>query len=215
MDVVKVIVTLNNQEVEVVVVRKNNKNIYFRIKDDLKLYVTCNKLCTDKYIKNLIKENEVALTKMYQKAQNKVIDDESFWYLGKCYTIIYDESVKQVSFADDFIYAKNPKMLNKFYQSECLRIFKSEVQRCCSYFLKVPNFQLKLRKMTTRWGVCNRSNNTITLNTELLKKEIHLLDYVIIHELCHFYEANHGPKFWQLVAEYYPDYKLARKELRG
>ena len=69
--------------------------------------------------------------------------------------------------------------------------------------------------MKTRWGVNNRGNNTITLNSELLKKDIDLLDYVIIHELCHFYEANHSPRFWAWVSKYYPDYKLARKRLRG
>ena len=69
--------------------------------------------------------------------------------------------------------------------------------------------------MKTRWGVNNRGNNTITLNTELLKKEIDLLDYVIIHELCHFYEANHSSRFWAHVEKYYPKYKEARKRLRS
>ena len=68
--------------------------------------------------------------------------------------------------------------------------------------------------MKTRWGVCNRRDNVITLNTELLKKDIDLIDYVIIHELCHFYEANHSKKFWDLVSIYYPDYKNARKRLK-
>ena len=53
--------------------------------------------------------------------------------------------------------------------------------------------------MKTRWGVCNRSNNTITLNSELLKKEITLLDYVIVHEMCHFKHPNHSKDFWNEV----------------
>ena len=68
--------------------------------------------------------------------------------------------------------------------------------------------------MKTRWGVNNLSNKTITLNSELLKKEIDLLDYVIIHELCHFYEANHSSRFWEHVSKYYPKYKEARRRLR-
>lgn len=55
----------------------------------------------------------------------------------------------------------------------------------------------------------------MTLNTELLKKDIKLLDYVIIHELCHFFEGNHGANFWHLVSLAYPNYKEARKELRS
>ena len=68
--------------------------------------------------------------------------------------------------------------------------------------------------MKTRWGVCNRSNNTITLNSELLKKEITLLDYVIVHEMCHFKHPNHSKDFWNEVSKYYPYYKLARKKLK-
>ena len=69
--------------------------------------------------------------------------------------------------------------------------------------------------MLTRWGVCNPSKKTVTLNTELLKKDIDLLDYVIIHELCHFFEANHSKNFWYLVGLAYPNYKEARKRLKG
>ena len=69
--------------------------------------------------------------------------------------------------------------------------------------------------MKTRWGVNNQLSKTITLNSELLKKDLDLLDYVIIHELCHFYEANHSSAFWAHVEEYYPKYKEARKRLRG
>ena len=69
--------------------------------------------------------------------------------------------------------------------------------------------------MLTRWGVCNPSKKAVTLNTELLKKDINLLDYVIIHELCHFFEPNHSKKFWYLVGLAYPDYKNARKALKS
>ena len=78
----------------------------------------------------------------------------------------------------------------------------------------MPEFTLKFRKMKTRWGVCNTLKKTVTLNTELLKKEIPLLDYVIVHELCHFFEGNHSKNFWALVAQAYPNYKEARKKLR-
>ena len=53
--------------------------------------------------------------------------------------------------------------------------------------------------MTSRWGVNNVTKKIITLNTELLKKSIDLIDYVIIHELCHFYEGNHSNRFWYQV----------------
>ena len=68
--------------------------------------------------------------------------------------------------------------------------------------------------MKTRWGVCNRGNNTVTLNSELLKKEIDLLDYVIIHELAHNKFPNHSSSFWKLVQKYEPNFKTKKYKLR-
>ena len=68
--------------------------------------------------------------------------------------------------------------------------------------------------MTTRWGVCNRKNNTVTLNSELMKYSLDKLDYVIIHELSHFVHFNHSSDFWLLVSKYCINYKKVRKELR-
>ncbi len=73
----------------------------------------------------------------------------------------------------------------------------------------------QIRKMKTRWGVCNYKSMTITLNSELIKYQRENLRYVITHEMCHFYHHNHGPLFWDMVSKYYPDYKVARKELRS
>ena len=48
-----------------------------------------------------------------------------------------------------------------------------------------------------------------------MKREEKYLDYVIVHELCHFYEPNHSQRFWYQVSLRYPNYKQARKELRS
>ena len=202
------------EPIEVVIVRKNNKNIYLRFKEDGKLYATCNRLVTEKAISKLIDDNLPKITKMYQEIKKQTTQELYFNYLGKKYTICYLPDTKTF-FDNDIIYSDNEKNLNKFYDQEVVRIFTSEVNRIKPYFENIPDFKLKFRKMKTRWGVCNRGNNTVTLNTELLKKDIDLLDYVIIHELCHFYEANHSPKFWNYVSKFYPKYKEARKRLRS
>ena len=68
--------------------------------------------------------------------------------------------------------------------------------------------------MTTRWGVCNRTDKVVTLNSELVKRTKEELDYVIIHELCHFYEGNHSSRFWEHVSKYCPNYKYLRKTMK-
>jgi len=203
----------NGIKIEVVIVRKPNKNIYFRVKDDLKLYVTCPIYLSQSSIYNLIKENDKDIIKLYDKAIKRSKDTGLFEYLGNKYYIKYSD-IDEVTFEGNTVYAKSEEDLDKFYRSEVRRIFSEEVEIVKKCFSSLPEFSLRFRKMKTRWGVCNRSNNVVTLNTELLKKDITLLDYVIVHELCHFYEANHGKNFWHLVSLAYPNYKEARKALR-
>lgn len=71
---------------------------------------------------------------------------------------------------------------------------------------------VRFNNAKTRWG--SRSNNgSINLNVALMQLPFELIDYVIIHELCHIKQMNHGPAFWQLVESLCPEYKALRKEL--
>ena len=68
--------------------------------------------------------------------------------------------------------------------------------------------------MTTRWGVCNVRTHIITLNLELIKRDICYLDYVINHEMSHLIYGDHSRSFWKLVELNMPDYKKYRDEMK-
>jgi predicted metal-dependent hydrolase len=72
---------------------------------------------------------------------------------------------------------------------------------------------LTIRDQKTRWGSCSALKN-VNLNQKLIFLPPHLVDYVIIHELCHTQILSHSPSFWKLVSTYFPGYKEARKQLR-
>ena len=206
-------IVIDNKEIELVIHYKNNKNLYIRARDEKTLEVTCNPFMTTKKIMKVIKENEPKIISMLKQKEKEALKDKDFWYLGKPYQIIY-ESVSHPYFEAEKIHVKSEQALQKFYNVETERVFKSEVERILPFFKNIPFFTLKIRKMKTRWGVNNLTQKTITLNSELLKKDLDLLDYVIIHELCHFYEADHSANFWRHVEEYYPHYKEARRRLK-
>lgn len=72
---------------------------------------------------------------------------------------------------------------------------------------------LGVRRMRRRWGSCFRDGR-ITLNIELLAEPLPLVDYVIVHELCHLREHNHSPRFYRLMDEVMPDWRTRREALR-
>jgi len=206
-------IIIDDIEFNIVIEYKNNKNIYIRIDDNLNILVTCNRLVSNKKIIDLINNNKKGIIKIYNKKKKELDRNTFFYYLGKPYTVVYNKDIKNAYFIEDCLFVKDSKMLDKFYLQECFRIFKNELNKYEPNFNYLPKYTLKVRKMKTRWGVCNRGNNTVTLNSELLKKDITLIDYVIVHELSHFKEPNHSDRFWYEVSLRYPKYKEARKAL--
>lgn len=71
-----------------------------------------------------------------------------------------------------------------------------------------------LTSARTRWGSCSPGGH-VRLNWRLIHCPVPLIDYVIAHELAHLEELNHGPRFWARVETLYPDWRRARKALRG
>lgn len=70
-----------------------------------------------------------------------------------------------------------------------------------------------LQRMKTRWGSCNHARGHIRLNTELVKKPKHLLEYVLVHEMAHLIAPTHDERFIALLDEHFPRWQEARAEL--
>ena len=100
-----------------------------------------------------------------------------------------------------------------WYQQQAIDCFQQRIgiyaQRLA---LPAPPFRLSQAK--TRWGSCN-SRGFITLNWRLIQLPLHLIDYVVAHELAHLIEMNHSKAFWAVVEKVCPGYRVVRTELKG
>ena len=74
--------------------------------------------------------------------------------------------------------------------------------------------KIAVRDMTTRWGVCAPGKRRITLNLRLAARPQEQVEYVVLHEYCHFVHPNHQAEFWALMTRLMPDWKQRRKALR-
>jgi len=85
-----------------------------------------------------------------------------------------------------------------------------------SYYAKKYGFEVKKIRISsarTRWGSCS-TRGTLSFTWRLILAPQDVVDYVVVHELCHLRELNHSKNYWALVEEIMPDYKVRRAWLK-
>ena len=102
--------------------------------------------------------------------------------------------------------------IEKWYTQEAYEILEDKVLKY-SETIRVSPKEIKVKNYKTRWGSCDKKG-TLTFNWHLIKAPHSIVDYVVIHELCHMIQLNHSRNFWYEVEKYDPAYKLHRKWLK-
>ena len=172
--------------------------------------------------------------KVHLQSQRKLIfekkyqDEEIFSYLGRSYRLqLIASKVLQpsVSLQGKFIVVAYPQnatnvakkmMVKKSLESWYCQRGKIFIEKRTHYFAKKINVipkSIKVRAYKSRWGSCS-STGDICFNWRIMIASPMIINYVIIHELCHILEHNHSSRFWQYVAQYMPDYREHRTWLK-
>lgn len=199
---------INGIYYDVIIEKKNNKNTYIRVKDDLTIHVTTNYFTSKHSILMLLRNNHDSLISMIDEKLKQQEKENNFYYLGRKYDIIIVSTLKTIEFDEHHVYTKSMDSLNRWYKKEMKRLFKEKIDYYYNQFEEdIPYPILKIRKMKTRWGVCNKRDDSITLNSNLMKYDVSALEYVVVHELSHFVHFDHSKQFWNTVKKYYPNYK--------
>ena len=93
------------------------------------------------------------------------------------------------------------------------RVYFDTATRKYSELLDVEPRSITVKTYKSRWGSCSVKGD-ISYNWKLILSPAHIIDYVVVHELCHMKELNHSPNYWKWVESILPDHKARRKWLR-
>ena len=162
-----------------------------------------------KYQKNLI---DVQEKREFFLFGERIFVDQNFNFFLTKHKIRLNKNVLTVESPADSRITKE-----ELYQIYLRRIAGEYISERVKYLSGRFGFNfrdVKIRGQKTRWGSCS-SNGNLSFNYKLLQYRKHVIDYVIIHELCHAKHMNHSQKFWKLVERYCPDYKNIKQELKN
>ncbi|MBS4220528.1 M48 family metallopeptidase [Bacillus sp. FJAT-49711] len=150
--------------------------------------------------------------------QKKVYEyGESFLYLGKSYPIQISQDInitkEHVVFEEGklHIYVVQPdnekikQALKRFYYQKCKALVEKSISSYQSNFKTKPR-SIRISDSKTTWGTCD-SKLQLTFNWRLAMAPPEVVDYVVVHEMCHMVHLNHDRSFWRLVGKIMPDYK--------
>lgn len=152
---------------------------------------------------------------------------ESHHYVGKQYRLEVQQGKKDcvtclagrllVTTRQSPTEEKTKKLLDVWYRARADILFHDRLAVCRQWAARegIPLPDLKIRRMRTRWGSFSSRQGAITLNLSLIMVPVESLDYVILHELCHYKVGHHGRQFWGLLTRLLPDCKERRKALNA
>jgi predicted metal-dependent hydrolase len=172
-----------------------------------------------------IRKHAVRLEAIHLGEKKEYIDGEIHYYLGRPVQLrIIEGQQNRIEFTGDSVIIEckgqwNPALGEKLVDRLYRRLALDHFGRRLTFLLAKYhdyNFKptsIKVRTTVSRWGSCS-AKGSISLSTNLVKKREDLIDYVILHELCHLRHRNHGPNFYKLLAEVCPEYPALRNELK-
>ncbi len=109
---------------------------------------------------------------------------------------------------------KRREYLDKWYRDQLRQALPDLIAKWEQRLgVTVPKWTI--RRMKTKWGSCNRETRHIWFNVELAKKHPDCLEYIVVHEMTHYFERNHGDAFARLMTQHLPDWESRRRLLNA
>lgn len=219
-------------DLDYTLVRSSRRTLALQIKSGGLLVVRAPHRTPLREIEDWIYKKRTWILRHQQRASKKAENEPDFQegerhpYLGQSYPIRLKKGRQTMGTLEDGEILltlrgtptpdKIERALRVWYRAEAVLIFEDRLD------IHFARFELRghkrpgvsLRWMKGRWGSMSTSGK-MSLNTQLVKKDIEHVDYVIVHELCHMEHMNHGKGFYKLMDQMMPGWKVLRKGLKG
>lgn len=134
------------------------------------------------------------------KVPYRLKDKEIQEFISKKSKWIYDKLKQEPEIVEKMIEPEEVERLEE--------IVRTKIEKYAILLKVMPN-KVRIKDIKYAWGSCS-SNRNITISKKLAKKEEKVIEYVVLHEMCHLRYMNHSKEFWNLVESYLPEYKTYR-----
>ena len=229
-------ICLGEQSLTYSLERKAVKNLNLHVRKDGSVYVSANSRVPAKMVDEFLisKEHFIlnAQKRFREQAELKpqpkqYVSGETFYIQGRDLRLKVSQATKDHVYSDGihiFLETKDPsdfakkqRMVGKFIDQLCHDTFNEIASEIYPIFQKygVSMPILRIRTMDTRWGSCLAKKGIVTLNKRLLEAPRNCIEYVVMHEFCHFIHPNHSKQFYAFITMLMPDWKERKKILDG
>lgn len=203
------------------------KKVTITVERDRAVVVRAPAGVTDEKIRQLVDSKRQWLFEKLQHHQKyqplphppgkELVNGESALYLGRSYRIELVDTDDSVRFAGKFLIpraraAQRKQVLRRWYIERAQLKIPPRV-RLHAKSLGVSYQQIKITDSRYRWGSCT-PDSSLNFNWRLIKAPMFVIDYLVVHELAHLMEANHTPRFWNIVSAQTATMERARRWLR-
>ena len=221
---------ITDEEFGEIVVKKRSlaKTVSLKIAPDGRIQITMPPYAPLLAAKTLIKTSRKQIRELVSQYREKLSYTEN-QQIGKSHNLLIQTTTKpssvkivgtqiltEINEAESVESAANQQLIRSKILIALRKEAKSYLPRRLSFLAEEHGFSFARSKIThssSRWGSCS-SSGTISLNIGMMNLPFELIDYVIIHELCHTRHMNHSTKFWDEVYKFDPQYKMHRNELK-
>ncbi|RLG29445.1 metal-dependent hydrolase [Methanosarcinales archaeon] len=171
-----------------------------------------------------IKKQQLNFEAQERQSERRFVSGESHYYKSGRYllNVIYHNAAPKVeirnkTYIDLYVRVgsiceQREKVLTKWYRKQ----LKDQIPALIDKWQQIIGVEVDdwgVKKMKTKWGTCTLTSRRIWLNLELVKKPEHCLEYIIVHEMVHLIERNHGDRFVAGMDRFMPKWRLYKEEL--